>query len=81
MVKEKPLLTFSLLALVDYVLHSYHTQKMLEILARLFSPVQTSNGSQPSQLIPVMKTDQAIWCSMEIKTQFSLKEAWPALGE
>lgn len=68
MVKEKPLLTFSLFYLVDYVLHSYRTQKILEILVRFSLWYKTSNGLQSSQLIPVIKIDQAIWYSMEIKT-------------
>lgn len=60
MVKGKPLLTFSLFHLADCVLHSYHTQKILEIPARFPLRYKTSDGLQPSELIPVIKIDQAI---------------------
>jgi len=40
MVKEKPLLTCSLLYLVDYILHSYHTQKDSGNPGKIFSLVQ-----------------------------------------
>lgn len=68
MVKEKPFLTFSLFYLVDYVLHSYHTQMILEILAGFSLWYKPSNRLQPSLFIPVIKIDQAVWDSLAIQT-------------
>lgn len=68
MVKEKYFLTFSLFHPVDYVLHSYHTQKMLETLLGFSLWYKPSKTLQPSLFIPVIKIDQAVWDSLEIQT-------------